>query len=104
MIMDEHYSRLPVLLSVVGVLAVATILCAVLIAAHGQESTPPTTLNLYVYMPNKVPDVGSTRDVGSSEECWNEAKEFLDKAPRSPAFKDAKALSVSCLVPLGPRT
>ena len=101
---DGYESRLAVLLSVVGVLAVATILCAVLIAAHGQEPTPPTTLSLTVYMPDKVPDVRSQREVGTSNECWNEAKEFLDKAPLSPAFEGAKALLVSCLVPLGPRT
>ena len=98
---DGYETRLAVLLSVVGVLAVATILCAVLIAAHGQEPMPPTTLSVTVYMPEKIPDVRSQREFGTGEECWNEAKEFLDKAPRSPAFKGAKALLVSCLVPLG---
>ena len=101
---DGYESRLVLLLSVVGVLVVATILCAVLIAAHGQEPTPPTTLNLYVFMPANVSDIHSHREVGTGDECWNDAKEFLDGAPKSPAFKDAKALLVSCLVPLGPRT
>ena len=101
---DGYESRLAVLLSVVGVLAVATILCAVLIAAHGQETTPPTTLTMEVYMPGQRPDVRSRRDLDTGAECWNEAKEFLDKAPLSPAFEGAKALFVSCLVPLGPRT
>ena len=101
---DGYESRLALLLSVVGVLAVATILCAALIAAHGQEPTRPATLTMEVYMLDKLPDVRSHREVGTSDECWNEAKEFLDKAPQSPAFEGAKALLVSCLVPLGPRT